>query len=242
MLRPGVRSGWHSSSPGESEQSEASLRKAVELDPRLLSAAHNLAITLRRLDRPEEALEVVDEAMRAGLSAPESKNLRAHLLGDLGQFDEAVQSYQALIAERPGAIDAQETLARLLPQLGRTDEAMNTYEEALRRAPTIELYRSALNAAWDIKQAEALKRWSADAIRRFGGSARPQDDGRAGLRPRRRTRQGSGVARAARRERLHPGPFAMRILPPPARRSESCRKSCAGGTRPISPIRPRGPT
>ena len=106
--------------------------------------------------------------MRAGLSAPETKTVRADLLGDLGRLDEAVQSYRTLIAETPGAIDAQETLARLLPQLGRADEALATYDETLERAPTIELYRSALNTAWEMKQAEALQRWSEDALRRFG--------------------------------------------------------------------------
>src|SRR5215210_4672107 len=63
---------------GALEDSEASLRKAIELDARLLSAAHNLAITLHRLDRPADALAEIDEAMRAGLSAPETKTFRAH--------------------------------------------------------------------------------------------------------------------------------------------------------------------
>ncbi len=153
---------------GALDESEASLRKAIELDPRLLSAAHNLAITLRRLDRPEDALTAVDAAMRAGLSAVETRTVRAHLLADLSRYDEAVQTYRTLIAEAPGAIDAQETLARLLPQLGRGDEAMTSYDEALKRAPTIELYRSALNSAWALKQPEALQRWAEDALRRFG--------------------------------------------------------------------------
>ena len=153
---------------GALDQSEASLRKALDLDPRLLSAAHNLAVTLRKLDRAEDALAVIDNAMQSGLSAPETRTVRAHLLGELGRFDEAVESYQALLADAPGSIDAQQTLARLLPQLGRGDEALNAYDDALQRSPTIELYRSALATAWDMKRPEAMQRWSSEALRRFG--------------------------------------------------------------------------
>lgn len=153
---------------GDLEGSEQSLRKAMVLDPRLLSAAHNLAVTLRLLDRPEDGLAAVESAMRSGLSAPETRTVRAHLLGDLGRFDEAVESYRALLAEAPGSIDAQETLARLLPQLGRGDEAMSAYDEALKRSPSVELYRSALATAWDMKRAGDMLRWSDAALRQFG--------------------------------------------------------------------------
>ena len=153
---------------GDPESSEESLRKALGLNPHLHTAAHNLAVTLRILDRADEAFAVIDQAIAGGLSAPQSKTLKAHLLGDLGRFDEAVQSYRTVIKETPGAIDAQETLARLLPQLGSADEALSAYDEALGRSPTLELYRSALNTAWDIKQPSTLERWSKDALVRFG--------------------------------------------------------------------------
>ena len=153
---------------GQLENSEQSLRKALELQPGLLSAAHNLAITLRLLDKPQDALEVIESAMQAGLSAPETKTVRSHLLAEVGRLEDAVHSYRALIAETPNAIDAQETLARLLPQIGRSEEAMDSYDDALKRAPSIELYRSALNTAWDMKQPEAMSRWSAEALQRFG--------------------------------------------------------------------------
>jgi len=153
---------------GNLEESETSLRKALELEPSLLSAAHNLAVTLRLLDRPEEALEVAESAIGAGLSAPETKTLRAHLLGDLGHFEEAVTAYRAVLTEAPGMIDAQETLSRLLPQLGRGEEALAAYDDALKLAPTIELYGSALSSAWNMKQPETMLRWSSEALQKLG--------------------------------------------------------------------------
>ena len=154
----------------ELEASETSLREAVRLSPSLLSAAHNLGVTLRLLDRPVEALTVLDEAMARGLDAPETKLVRAHVLADAGRLEEAVGDYRAVIRENPGTVDAHEVLARLLPQLGGDADPTAAYDEALRAAPSIELYRSAMRAAWDLKRADALTRWSADAARAFGGS------------------------------------------------------------------------
>ena len=55
--------------------------KPTELDPDFGFVRHTLAMVLRRLDRPEEALALIGE--RPGQPA-ETELLRAHLLGDLG--------------------------------------------------------------------------------------------------------------------------------------------------------------
>ena len=60
--------------------------------PRLLSAAHNRAVTLRLLDRSAEALEVIEDAIRRGLQAPQSRLLRAHLIADTGKLADAVEA------------------------------------------------------------------------------------------------------------------------------------------------------
>jgi uncharacterized protein (TIGR02466 family) len=153
---------------GEERQSEASLRKAVELDPGQVGAMHNLAVRLRSLDRSEEALAVINDAMKANSLPLVSQMLRADLLGDVGEYDDAAAAYAALIREDPGATDAHEMLARLLPQIDRASEQFTAYDEALSRAPSIELYNSALRTAWAMKEPEALRTWSADALRQFG--------------------------------------------------------------------------
>lgn len=153
---------------GDVEQSEESLRKALELGGHQVGVIHNLAATLRILDRSEEALVLMNEAETAGSMPPQSIMLRADLLNDVGDYDEAVRAYGAVIREDPGAIDAHETLARLLPQLDRASEQLSAYGEALRRAPTLELYNSALRTAWELKDASALRKWSSEALKRFG--------------------------------------------------------------------------
>ena len=125
-------------------------------------------MVLRQLDRPEEALALIGE--RPGQPA-ETELLRAHLLGDSGRLDEAAESYRALIRQRPQLLDAHETLARLLPQVGAADEALDAYREAIAREPTIDLYRSAIIAARDLKNAGVMLGWTKEALARFGRQA-----------------------------------------------------------------------
>ncbi len=155
---------------GDLEASDASLQRALEIDQEILSAAHNRAVTLRLLDRSAEALDLLEGAISRGLNAPESRLLRSHLIADVGRLQEAAESYRAIVTENPSSIEAHELLARLLPQIGQADQALQAYEDALRRQPSIELYRSAVQAAWDLKQPAPLERWSKIALQQFGDS------------------------------------------------------------------------
>jgi uncharacterized protein (TIGR02466 family) len=148
------------------QDADASLRKAIDLDPASTFARHTMAIVLRRLDRPEEALAMLDE--RPSAQPPQSRLLRAHLLGDSGKLDEAAVAYRALLREEPQLLDAHETLARLLPQIGAGHEALSAYRAALAEQPTLELYRSAIATARELKDPRAMLEWSSEAKSRFG--------------------------------------------------------------------------
>ena len=166
-LRPGWAMAWgglgfFQEQAGNLEAAEASLRRALELDPSLASARHALAVTLRRLEKYDEALSVAD-----GATAAETRLVRAHILADSGS-GQAVDAYRSLLAERPDLLDGHETYARLMPQLGRPQEALETYRDALAAQPSQELYRSALASAQAIGDAEAVDRWAGEAERRFG--------------------------------------------------------------------------
>lgn len=168
-LRPGWAMAWgglgfFQEQAADLEAAERSLRQALELDPSLASARHALAVTLRRLEKYDEALRVSD-----GAAAAETRLLRAHILADSGSA-QAADAYRSLLAERPDLLDGHETYARLMPQLGRVEEALDTYLQALASQPSQELYLSALASAQAIGNAEAVERWAADAERRFGGA------------------------------------------------------------------------
>ncbi len=131
--------------------------------------AHNRAVALRIDERFEEALAAIEMALRLGPQRPESRLMRAHILGDLGRFDEAVDTYQQLLFDHPDVLDAHQTLAALLPQIGRADKALDSYREALKKRPDIGmLWVSALSAARGHSDWPALLAFAHDAEARFG--------------------------------------------------------------------------
>ncbi len=130
---------------------------------------HNLAASLRDADRASDALTQVETAIANGSAYAETLTLRAHLLAELGQEDEAVAQYHDVLARHPTHLDAHETLARLLPQMGRTSEALNAYWPALNLLPHENtLWHSALRIANGLKDGEALKRLASEAEAAFG--------------------------------------------------------------------------
>lgn len=133
-------------------------------------ALHNLAVSLREIDRHEEALFAVDQALRHRLDAPETHTLRAHLLAELGRYDAAVDQYRDVIARFPEFIDAHETFARLLPQLARkAPQALNGYRAALGDRPQSKpLWLSAISTAKALGEVEQMRSWAEEALQRFG--------------------------------------------------------------------------
>ena len=140
---------------GRPEAAAESYRALLDANPADLRARHNLATALRAADRREEALAASEEAIARGLDVPQCPTLRAHLLAELGRFDEAVAQYRAVMDRYPDYLDAHETFARLMPQIGRADEAMAAYDRALEAAPDhLPLLLSAIGAAKDLGRAE----------------------------------------------------------------------------------------
>jgi tetratricopeptide (TPR) repeat protein len=142
---------------GRGRQAEAvdAYRAALKLAPGDAKVRHNLAVALRRLDRPEEAM--------AALGAPEladSAALRGHLLADLGQFEAAIEDYHAVLARAPQHGLTLEALAELLPQLGRSSEALTGYRTALTTSAPAALWRAAIGAAKGLGEHATMLEWA----------------------------------------------------------------------------------
>jgi tetratricopeptide (TPR) repeat protein len=149
----------------EPKEARGSLAHALELDPNSAFARHTLALALRRLDCADEALDLIGERPA---SPVETRLLRAHLLGDSGRLEDAAEAYREILREQPQLLDAHETLARLLPQIGAATEPLGAYREALAKQPSLELYRSAIGSARELKDHAAMLEWSDQAQARFG--------------------------------------------------------------------------
>jgi tetratricopeptide (TPR) repeat protein len=133
------------------------------------SARYAAVVAMRGRAQFEDALHAIEALIADGLDAPEAATLRAHLLGDMGRYQEAVSGYRAVIARAPAMIDAQETLAQLLPQIGFRDAALDGYHAALECEPENGLlWLSALGIAKGAGEHVQLLRWCDAVERRFG--------------------------------------------------------------------------
>lgn len=131
--------------------------------------AHNRAVALRVAERFDDALVAIETALKLGRPKPESRLMRAHILSDLGRFDEAVATYQRLLSDHPGVIDGHQTLSSLLPQIGRRPEALDSYKAALATRPDVGmLWVSAFGMARGLSDWPALLAFTHDAEARFG--------------------------------------------------------------------------
>ncbi len=150
---------------GDRVAAERGYRAILALDGQDRAAMLNLANLLRRTDRAQAALDLIEAAGDGALP----QTLKGHALADIGQPIAAVAAYRAAIADNPAFLEPHEALARLLPQLGESEAALASYDAAMARFPQSRtLHDSAIMAARDVKDAERMLRWSAAAIARFG--------------------------------------------------------------------------
>jgi tetratricopeptide (TPR) repeat protein len=158
---------------GQADDAVGHFRIALQSRPDDVRTRHNLVTALRTADEREAALAEADLAIKSGAQFPETLGLRAHLLAELGRFEEAVEQYDAVIAKHPGHLDVLETHARLLPQLGRKSAALDGYKAALLKLPgSAELWQSALKAAHDLGDSAQMLAWANAAESALG--AQPQ--------------------------------------------------------------------
>ena len=75
------------------------IRRSVELAPGWAAPKANLALVLGRMGRPAEAMELLDDVFAAEPEELGHWNLKAATLGRLGDFDEAIAMYEAVLEQ-----------------------------------------------------------------------------------------------------------------------------------------------
>jgi len=109
------------------DEAEELLRRVTEFEPAQVVAWQSLAAIHLRQQAVDEALDVINEAIRANPGDFGLRLSRASVLEAGKEYDEAIAEYEALLAQRPNADVVANNLASLLTD-HRNDEA------SLRRA------------------------------------------------------------------------------------------------------------
>jgi protein O-GlcNAc transferase len=131
------------------EASVAAFRRAIALKPDYARAHANLASTLLRLERHDEALLASTKAAQLQPDYAHGHYMHASALFQLGRKDEALQSLQTALQREPRLVDAWLLLARILRRDHRIDEMSQAAERALALAPTrIEAKLQLAEATW----------------------------------------------------------------------------------------------
>jgi TolB-like protein/Flp pilus assembly protein TadD len=109
---------------------EAGFRRAYESKPSSESVVWHFAGCLKALGRFDEAIGVLERALRLD---PYSHQLNSVLVGiflDSHQYYRAIEQYQKMIEMEPQDAGIQNALGHVFEDLGRFDEAMEAYLKA----------------------------------------------------------------------------------------------------------------
>ena len=118
-----------------------SMQQALALQPDQPSAPALHYLTgeaWRALDRPEQALEHYENALRADPQLDEAANRLAELLFAQKRYEDALEVYQPLADRNPDNADTHSNIGSVLFMLGRAEEALQKFEQALSLDPAHE--------------------------------------------------------------------------------------------------------
>lgn len=126
---------------GRFAQAETSLSASLALLPGRPSTLTNLGATRLKLGRPQDALELLDEALAQEADNLEALGHRAAALAELGHRDAALACLDRVLALDANLGHAWSLRGSLLKEAGRLEEAATAFETALAHGADPELNR-----------------------------------------------------------------------------------------------------
>jgi tetratricopeptide (TPR) repeat protein len=116
-------------------QEIASLRRAVEIDPKFTRAWLWLGEIYKFTGQADSALEAYQKAIAIAPQEPVSYKALGFTLMGMRRFEEAIPVWQNLIKTVPGDSDGPANLATCLSRLKRYEEAVSVLESAVKNNP-----------------------------------------------------------------------------------------------------------
>jgi protein O-GlcNAc transferase len=125
---------------GHFEASFKLIERSLRLNPHQPHAHVNRAKALLSLNRPEQALESLEQALMCGPSLPADLHQpamvhRGSALLQLQRPERALESFETARRLQPGSADSHSGRGRALLQLNRAREALESFEQAIRLNP-----------------------------------------------------------------------------------------------------------
>jgi tetratricopeptide (TPR) repeat protein len=122
---------------GRYGDSETLLARCLELAPSFAPARHNYAIVLHRQSKSEEALVEINRLLAAERRNPGYCNLKAAILVRIGDYDEAIELYAAVLAQYPNQAKAWLSYGHALKTAGRQNDCLDAYRKTIALVPSL---------------------------------------------------------------------------------------------------------
>lgn len=117
------------------EEAVANYRSALQIEPDLVDAQHNLAVALSRQGDLEAATAAYYAALNLDPAHSDSYFGLGKALEQQERWQEAITAYRQAIDLNPDFVNAVYALAALLLMQGQADEAIGVYQQAIERLP-----------------------------------------------------------------------------------------------------------
>jgi tetratricopeptide (TPR) repeat protein len=122
---------------GRYPDAENLLRRALELAPGFTAARSNLAMVLYRQNRTIEAIAELDKLSVEEPGNPANSNLKAAAHGKLGDYDEALELYEQVLARQSGQPKVWMSYGHVLKTVGRQADSVSAYRHAVKLMPQL---------------------------------------------------------------------------------------------------------
>ncbi len=131
---------------GRYVDAENLLARCLELAPGFGAARHNYAMVLHRQNKPEAALAQVEKLLVDDPRNPGYRNLKAAILGRIGEYAASIEHYRSVLADYPNQAKVWMSLGHALKTAGNNAESIDAYLKTIERAPHLgEAYWSLAN-------------------------------------------------------------------------------------------------
>jgi len=131
---------------GRHEDAETLLARCLELAPSFHAARQNYALVLYRGNKPEQALVELESLLATDAANPSYRNLKAVVLGRIGDYEPAMALFAGLLEEYPGNAKIWLSYGHTLKTAGKQDAAIAAYRKCIALDPCFgEAYWSLAN-------------------------------------------------------------------------------------------------
>ena len=115
--------------------SEALLRRCIELAPSYTRARHNYAVVLLRQYRAPEALQETERLLAEEPKNTDFRKLKAAILVRLREYEGSIKVCEELLDDDPNQPAVWTSLGHMLKSTGRRDDCVEAYRKAIALEP-----------------------------------------------------------------------------------------------------------